>query len=77
LRAIFFVSFSASMHSRAVAQCRLLANCAVRNVNSMTLNPVMLSTEASTHFGFQTVREADKEGMVKQVFRDVAERYEP
>ncbi len=63
-----------SMHARAARRCLARAT----RLAELPTNPKTLiqsvHTEASTHFGFQTVREADKEGMVKQVFRDVAER---
>lgn len=32
--------------------------------------------EPTTHFGFRTVREADKQGMVRQVFDSVASKYD-
>lgn len=32
--------------------------------------------ETTTHFGFKTVREEDKEGMVKSVFNSVADQYD-
>lgn len=36
----------------------------------------MTDTDTETHFGFQTVREEDKAGLVKGVFSNVAARYD-
>ena len=34
------------------------------------------SSDTTTHFGFRTVRAAEKQGLVNRVFRDVAQRYD-